>query len=225
MTLVLQLVAVGFVRACHARSDDRLVRQSALSLLDGVNASVRRPRLGRCWTVVARLAVLVTLGSAIAGLASATTTTGSSGSCRYDVAAANAQESGGAASSSTTRSRGSEVATACDVQSGPAIVERTATATNSADDVAGLADEAFGAGDAMASRYLKPMSDSPVDIPQGWAPRVADNGKGVVFQRPGATGNADMIRVDDSGAAATTSRRTHDIDEQRGSERTRTRPR
>ena len=49
----------------------------------------------------------------------------------------------------------------------------------------------------MASRYLKAMSDSPVDIPQGWAPRVADNGKGVVFQRPGATGNADMIRVMD----------------------------
>ena len=70
-------------------------------------------------------------------------------------------------------------------------------ATNSADDVAGLADEALGAGDAMASRYLKAMSDSPVDIPQGWAPRVADNGKGVVFQRPGATGNADMIRVMD----------------------------
>jgi len=63
-------------------------------------------------------------------------------------------------------------------------------ATNSADDVAGLADEALGAGDAMASRYLKAMSDSPVDIPQGWAPRVA-------FQRPGATGNADMIRVMD----------------------------
>src|SRR6266700_854499 len=32
-------------------------------------------------------------------------------------------------------------------------------------------------------------------IPQGWTPRIADNGKGVVFQRPGAQGNADMIRV------------------------------
>ena len=58
-------------------------------------------------------------------------------------------------------------------------------------------DDAFGAGDAMASRYLRAMSDSPVDIPKGWTPRVADNGKGVVFQRPGATGNADMIRVMD----------------------------
>ena len=34
-------------------------------------------------------------------------------------------------------------------------------------------------------------------IPQGWTPRIADNGKGVVFQRPGAQGNADMIRVMD----------------------------
>lgn len=33
------------------------------------------------------------------------------------------------------------------------------------------------------------------DIPEGWAPRVADNGKGLVYQRPGAEGNADMIRI------------------------------
>ncbi|MGL5827772.1 MAG: RHS repeat-associated core domain-containing protein, partial [Nocardioides sp.] len=33
------------------------------------------------------------------------------------------------------------------------------------------------------------------DIPEGWAPRVADNGKGIVYQRPGAEGNADMIRI------------------------------
>jgi hypothetical protein len=34
-------------------------------------------------------------------------------------------------------------------------------------------------------------------IPEGWTPRIADNGKGVVFQRPGAQGNADMIRIMD----------------------------
>jgi len=34
-------------------------------------------------------------------------------------------------------------------------------------------------------------------IPEGWVPRLADNGKGVVFQRPGAKGNADMIRIMD----------------------------
>ena len=32
-------------------------------------------------------------------------------------------------------------------------------------------------------------------MPQGWTYRVADNGNGIVFQRPGATGNADSIRV------------------------------
>jgi len=33
------------------------------------------------------------------------------------------------------------------------------------------------------------------DIPKGWTQRMADNGKGLVFQRGGATGNADMIRI------------------------------
>ena len=32
-------------------------------------------------------------------------------------------------------------------------------------------------------------------VPSGRTARVADNGKGVVFQRPGAQGNADMIRI------------------------------
>ena len=31
--------------------------------------------------------------------------------------------------------------------------------------------------------------------PNGWVSRTADNGKGTVWQRPGATGNADMVRV------------------------------
>lgn len=33
------------------------------------------------------------------------------------------------------------------------------------------------------------------DIPPGWVGRTADNGMGAVYQRPGATGNADMIRI------------------------------
>lgn len=32
-------------------------------------------------------------------------------------------------------------------------------------------------------------------IPKGWVMRLSDNGKGWVFQRPGAVGNADMIRI------------------------------
>jgi hypothetical protein len=33
------------------------------------------------------------------------------------------------------------------------------------------------------------------DIPKGWVGRNADNGRGLVYQRPGATGNADSIRI------------------------------
>ncbi len=32
-------------------------------------------------------------------------------------------------------------------------------------------------------------------IPEGWVGRTADNGKGIVYQRPGAIGDADSIRV------------------------------
>lgn len=35
------------------------------------------------------------------------------------------------------------------------------------------------------------------EIPAGWKGRVADNGKGLVFQKPGSTGNANMIRIMD----------------------------
>ncbi|MCP2256308.1 hypothetical protein LY13_005099 [Prauserella aidingensis] len=33
------------------------------------------------------------------------------------------------------------------------------------------------------------------DIPKGWSQRIADNDKGLIFQRPAAVGNADMIRI------------------------------
>ena len=36
-----------------------------------------------------------------------------------------------------------------------------------------------------------------VPIPQSWVGRVADNGAGIVYQRPDATGSADMIRIMD----------------------------
>jgi hypothetical protein len=35
------------------------------------------------------------------------------------------------------------------------------------------------------------------EIPAGWKGRVADNGKGLVFQKPGSAGNANMIRIMD----------------------------
>jgi hypothetical protein len=35
------------------------------------------------------------------------------------------------------------------------------------------------------------------DVPAGWTSRMADNGKGLIFQKPGSTGNADLIRIMD----------------------------
>lgn len=35
-------------------------------------------------------------------------------------------------------------------------------------------------------------------VRQGWQARVADNGKGRVWQQPGATGNANSVRVMES---------------------------
>jgi RHS repeat-associated protein len=57
------------------------------------------------------------------------------------------------------------------------------------------ADEAANA--SLADRAAAAAEQLPRPVPEGWTYRVADNGKGVVFQRPGATGNADMIRVMD----------------------------
>jgi hypothetical protein len=37
----------------------------------------------------------------------------------------------------------------------------------------------------------------PAGVRAGWTSRTADNGKGTVFQRPGAMGNSDMVRVMD----------------------------
>ena len=45
--------------------------------------------------------------------------------------------------------------------------------------------------------FVVPSSGKVVPIPQGWVGRVADNRAGIVYQRPGATGSADMIRIID----------------------------
>ncbi|MEY7972059.1 hypothetical protein AB8O38_08665 [Saccharomonospora xinjiangensis] len=38
----------------------------------------------------------------------------------------------------------------------------------------------------------------PPGVKPGWTSRIADNGKGVVYQEPGSSGNANMIRVMDA---------------------------
>jgi hypothetical protein len=48
---------------------------------------------------------------------------------------------------------------------------------------------------ALADRFEEAARKLPHGVPAGWLPRLTDNKKGVVFQRSGASGNADMIRV------------------------------
>jgi len=45
------------------------------------------------------------------------------------------------------------------------------------------------------STYVTTPSGTIVPVPGGWTPRSADNGRGIVYQRPGAAGNADMMRI------------------------------
>jgi hypothetical protein len=51
--------------------------------------------------------------------------------------------------------------------------------------------------DDATARFTEARAKLPRPVPAGWRPRVTNNGKGVAFQRPGAEGDADMIRVMD----------------------------
>jgi hypothetical protein len=67
---------------------------------------------------------------------------------------------------------------------------------------AGGTENSFGSVDEvptnLTNRVRRAASKLPRPVPSGWTARIADNGKGVVFQRPAAIGNADMIRVMDA---------------------------
>jgi hypothetical protein len=52
-----------------------------------------------------------------------------------------------------------------------------------------------GEGAVRSTRFVTTPRGTTFDIPEGWAAREADNGKGIVYQRPGAPGNADSIRI------------------------------
>ncbi len=65
--------------------------------------------------------------------------------------------------------------------------------------VAGAGGEAAaGAGGEAAvtgTRFVTTPRGTTFEIPKGWTSREADNGRGIVFQRPGAQGNADSLRI------------------------------
>jgi hypothetical protein len=65
-------------------------------------------------------------------------------------------------------------------------------ATKGADDVAGAGARAGG---APARRFVSTPRGTTFDVPGGWASLTADNGRGIVYQRPGAVGNAGSIRI------------------------------
>lgn len=52
-----------------------------------------------------------------------------------------------------------------------------------------------GAEAGRATRFVTTPRGTTFDIPKGWAAREADNGKGIVYQQPGAEGNVDSIRI------------------------------
>jgi len=53
------------------------------------------------------------------------------------------------------------------------------------------------AGHDIPRKFVTTPRGTTFDVPGGWQARTADNGRGIVYQRPGATGNADMIRIMD----------------------------
>ncbi len=48
---------------------------------------------------------------------------------------------------------------------------------------------------APGRTFVTTPDGKTVVVPEGWVGRTADNGKGIVYQRPGATRNSDSIRI------------------------------
>jgi hypothetical protein len=46
-------------------------------------------------------------------------------------------------------------------------------------------------------RFIAPSDGPAIEIPPGYVGRVADNGRGQVWQLPGSTGNANSVRIMD----------------------------
>jgi len=72
---------------------------------------------------------------------------------------------------------------------------------NTATSFAGTSDKLSDVGECIdrpvGARLVVTPCGTPVEVPVGWLARPADNGNGTVYQRPGAQGNSDSIRVMD----------------------------
>lgn len=78
------------------------------------------------------------------------------------------------------------------ISGGRAIAEDAAVDSSSVGSAAKTAPEAV---EGSSRVFVGTLRGTIYDTPEGWVHRVADNGKGSVYQRAGAEGNADMIRI------------------------------
>lgn len=74
----------------------------------------------------------------------------------------------------------------------PFMVQRTPPRRRGLTPVLGHAEPAPYKLDNTAGKFVDELLPG---VKQGWSSRVADNGKGTVWQAPGSTGNVNMLRV------------------------------
>jgi hypothetical protein len=66
---------------------------------------------------------------------------------------------------------------------------------NTAGRAAGFVGDGINVIPSSGRTFVGTPRGTVYDIPQGWAARAADNGRGIVYQRPGALRNADSVRI------------------------------
>lgn len=56
-------------------------------------------------------------------------------------------------------------------------------------------DDAVNVIPSSGKTYVGTPRGTVYDVPEGWTQRVADNGKGSVYQQPGSVGNTNSVRI------------------------------
>ncbi len=65
-------------------------------------------------------------------------------------------------------------------------------------EASGPSTSGEGGGDTSTGyKFVSTPDGKLIRVPENWDARVADNGRGLVFQQPGASGNGNMIRIMD----------------------------